>query len=73
MHGDIALPPFGAHTHPATPDTTASTEQLSVEKLKEKSRKWRQLTQQRFGEKRKFASAETQKPAMPPEHLRKVM
>jgi pre-mRNA-processing factor 8 len=41
--------------------------------LQEKAKKWVQLNQKRYGEKRKFGYVETQKENMPPEHLRKII
>lgn len=42
-------------------------------KLEEKARKWQQLNQKRYGEKRKFGYVDTQKEDMPPEHVRKII
>lgn len=44
--------------------------QVHEEILEEKAKKWRQLNQKRYGEKRKFGYVEIQKEIMPPEVLR---
>ncbi|KAI9486401.1 MAG: splicing factor Prp8 [Benjaminiella poitrasii] len=49
------------------------TNPQSEEKLKEKARKWQQLQNKRYGEKRKFGFIEHEKSDMPPEHLRKII
>lgn len=38
--------------------------------IEEKAKKWRQLNQKRYGEKRKFGYVEAQKELLPPEVLR---
>ncbi|KAI8884710.1 pre-mRNA-processing-splicing factor 8 [Backusella circina FSU 941] len=50
-----------------------SNEKSHEEKLIEKSRKWTQLQNKRYGEKRKFGFIEHEKADMPPEHLRKII
>jgi len=47
-------------------------QELSLEQLQEKKKKWLQMNSKRYGEKKKFGFVETQKEAMPPEHLRLV-
>ncbi|SAM00116.1 hypothetical protein [Absidia glauca] len=44
-----------------------------TDRLDEKARKWQQLQNKRYGEKRKFGFIEHQKADMPPEHLRKII
>jgi len=44
--------------------------QIKEELLDEKAKKWRQLNQKRYGEKRKFGYVEAQKELLPPEVLR---
>ncbi|CAI5475746.1 unnamed protein product [Closterium sp. Yama58-4] len=41
--------------------------------LEEKARKWQQLNQKRYAEKRRFGYVEHQKEDMPPEHVRKIV
>lgn len=41
--------------------------------IEEKAKKWRQLNQKRYGEKRKFGYVEAQKELLPPEVLRKII
>lgn len=41
--------------------------------LEEKARKWQQLNQKRYSEKRKHGYIEHQKEDMPPEHVRKII
>ncbi|CAO3595444.1 unnamed protein product [Absidia cylindrospora] len=48
-------------------------EKSYTERLDEKARKWQQLQNKRYGEKRKFGFIEHQKADMPPEHVRKVI
>jgi hypothetical protein len=43
---------------------------LSEEALENKVKKWRQLNNKRYSEKRKFGYSEAQKDALPPEILR---
>jgi len=43
---------------------------IKEEILEEKAKKWRQLNQKRYGEKRKFGYVEAQKELLPPEVLR---
>lgn len=54
-------------------ESTPQTEKSHEEKLKEKARKWQQLQNKRYGEKRKFGFIEHEKADMPPEHLRKII
>ncbi|EFA79942.1 pre-mRNA processing factor 8 [Heterostelium album PN500] len=44
-----------------------------VDKLQEKAKKWKQLNNKRYSDKRKFGYVEPQKEDMPPEHLRKII
>lgn len=46
---------------------------LTEDELKEKSKKWQLLQSKRYSEKKKFGFVETQKEDMPPEHLRKII
>lgn len=41
--------------------------------LLEKARKWQQMNQKKYSEKRKFGYSEPQKENLPPEHLRKII
>jgi len=41
--------------------------------LLQKAKKWRQINQRKYGERRKFGFVETQKEEMPPEILRKII
>eukprot|EP00959_Pyramimonas_sp_CCMP1952_P161418 3375487-Pyramimonas_sp.AAC.5 len=41
--------------------------------LEERARKWQQLNQKRYGDKRKFGYVAAQKEDMPPEHVRKII
>ena len=41
--------------------------------MEEKLRKWRQLQQRKYGERRKFGYVEAQKELQPPEILRKIV
>ncbi|KAG2174194.1 hypothetical protein INT43_004215 [Umbelopsis isabellina] len=43
------------------------------DKLNEKARKWQQMQNKRYGEKRKFGFVEHEKADMPPEHVRKII
>ena len=43
------------------------------EDLDDKARKWQQLNNKRYGEKRRFGYVEPKKEDMPPEHLRKII
>ena len=43
------------------------------EDLDDKARKWQQLNNKRYGEKRRFGYVEPMKEDMPPEHLRKII
>ncbi|KAL0079353.1 splicing factor Prp8 [Phycomyces blakesleeanus] len=43
------------------------------DRLNEKAKKWQQLQNKRYGEKRKFGFIEHEKADMPPEHLRKII
>jgi pre-mRNA-processing factor 8 len=55
---------------PFQPPLPSNAPVLSEEQLQAKSRKWAQMNAKRYGEKRKFGFVETQKEAMPPEHIR---
>ncbi|KAG2230381.1 pre-mRNA-processing-splicing factor 8 [Thamnidium elegans] len=54
-------------------ESNPQTEKSQQDKLKEKARKWQQLQNKRYGEKRKFGFIEHEKADMPPEHLRKII
>ncbi|RKP13001.1 NUC071 domain-containing protein, partial [Piptocephalis cylindrospora] len=41
--------------------------------MREKSRKWAQMNQKRYGSKRRFGFVEHAKESLPPEHLRKII
>ncbi|KAI9009393.1 pre-mRNA-processing-splicing factor 8 [Phycomyces nitens] len=43
------------------------------DRLNDKAKKWQQLQNKRYGEKRKFGFIEHEKADMPPEHLRKII
>ncbi|ORZ09583.1 pre-mRNA-processing-splicing factor 8 [Absidia repens] len=58
---------------PPASDNYQAQEKSYTERLDEKARKWQQLQNKRYGEKRKFGFIEHQKADMPPEHLRKVI
>ena len=53
--------------------STGYTPELTEEQLQEKARKWQQLQQKRYAEKRKFGFVEAQKEDLPEEHVRKIM
>lgn len=57
-------------TTPKTFLGTAQVPQIREEILEEKAKKWRQLTQRKYGEKRKFGFVESSKDPLPPEVLR---
>jgi len=59
----LAPPPLG-YRPPADPQ---------VAKFAQKKKEWLRAQRNRFGEKRKGGFVETQKAAMPPEHLRKIV
>ena len=46
---------------------------LTEEQLQDKAKKWQQLQQARYAEKRKFGFVDTPKEDMPPEHVRKIV
>ena len=46
---------------------------LTEEQLQEKAKKWQQLQQAKYAEKRKFGFVDTPKEDMPPEHVRKIV
>ncbi len=50
--------------------SSGSVPLIRDEILDEKAKKWRQLNQKRYGEKRKFGYVEAQKELLPPEVLR---
>jgi len=55
---------------PATGTKAPGVPLIKEEILEEKAKKWRQLNQKRYGEKRKFGYVEAQKELLPPEVLR---
>eukprot|EP00898_Chlorokybus_atmophyticus_P000280 jgi/Chlat1/1252/Chrsp115S01693 len=64
-------PPTGMGTPPLPPGSAYDPAKEAF--LEEKARKWQQLNSKRYGDKRKFGYVETQKEAMPPEHVRKII
>lgn len=48
-------------------------ENVSLEKMQEKARRWQQLHNKKYAEKRKFGFVDVQKEEMPPEHIRKII
>ncbi|KAG2180580.1 hypothetical protein INT44_003584 [Umbelopsis vinacea] len=68
--------PYGAQQNTQfNPDQSdpANMEYNWEEKLNEKARKWQQMQNKRYGEKRKFGFVEHEKADMPPEHVRKII
>eukprot|EP00727_Mastigamoeba_balamuthi_P012919 m51a1_g825 putative pre-mrna-processing-splicing factor 8 (2396) ;mRNA; r:710828-718228 len=66
----------GAAAPAPTGETVAMAEPIVMtvqDELSEKARKWDQLSAKRYGDKRRFGFAETQKEEMPPEHLRTIV
>ncbi|ERN17970.1 hypothetical protein AMTRI_Chr13g89180 [Amborella trichopoda] len=64
-----AVPPPAVQPSYSVPLSAEETEA----RLEEKARKWMQLNNKRYGDKRKFGFVETQKEDMPPEHVRKII
>ncbi|PAA59458.1 hypothetical protein BOX15_Mlig008656g1, partial [Macrostomum lignano] len=62
-----------ATAQPPPPQPHQPDGELSQERLREKARKWAQLQEQRYAEKRKFGFVDAQKEEMPPEHVRKIV
>lgn len=58
---------------PLPPAQPSYTVVPSESQLDERARKWMQLNQKRYSDKRKFGFVETQKEDMPPEHVRKII
>ncbi|KAF1740475.1 hypothetical protein MXB_1134, partial [Myxobolus squamalis] len=46
---------------------------LSEEEMLDKARKWQQIQNKKYTEKKKFGFADSQKDEMPPEHVRKIV
>ncbi|CEI92409.1 Putative U5 snRNP complex subunit Spp42 [Rhizopus microsporus] len=65
--------PYSQHYDQYAYEANQYSEKSEQEKLKEKARKWQQLQNKRYGEKRKFGFIEHEKSDMPPEHLRKII
>ena len=68
------VPPNGRPNQPpaasATKGAAGSMPSINEEILEAKAKKWHQLNQKRYGEKRKFGYVEAQKELLPPEVLR---
>ena len=64
-------PPPGMPSAP--PGLPFAPGQIPPEVLAQKSSKWRQLQNRRYGEKRKAGFIDTGKQDLPPEHVRKIL
>lgn len=58
---------------PGDPENTSGSQPSQQVILEEKARKWAQLNNQRYGDRRKYGYIESQKEDMPPEHVRKII
>ncbi|XP_044717530.1 PRP8 domain IV core [Hirsutella rhossiliensis] len=58
---------------PPPPPSSSMPPPPSIAKFTQKKKEWLRSQRNRFGEKRKAGSVQTQKADMPPEHLRKIV
>ncbi|XP_076032187.1 pre-mRNA processing factor 8 [Oratosquilla oratoria] len=62
-----------AQAQPRQQQGPPPVENISMEKMQEKARRWQQLHNKKYAEKRKFGFVDVQKEEMPPEHIRKII
>lgn len=69
----VIAPPGTSMPFPQPSYSIPMSEEDKERVLEERARKWMQLNNKRYSDKRKSGYVETQKEDMPPEHVRKII